>query len=154
MKELIYLASDQIGTLIVLFFLAIVTILEKSKINFNPWSSLLKIIGKGINAELFDKINKIEDSVNALSNSVNQVDNKIEEQKAVSARTRMLRFGDEIRHEVLHSKDHYDQIMLDVTLYENYCSKHKDFLNGVTQSTVSLIKKKYQGHLEDNSFLI
>lgn len=154
MEELIYLASEQIGTVVIFICLAVATILEKSKSKFNPWTSLLRTIGRGINAELFNEVNEIKESVVALETKVSNVDYKIEEQKAIDARTRMLRFGDEIRHGVLHSKDHYDQIMLDVTLYRNYCGEHKEFLNGVTESTAEVIEKKYHKHLENNTFLV
>ena len=154
MEQLTYLASEQIGTVVILICLAIATILEKSKSKFNPWTSLLKMIGRGINAELFERINTVDKGVESLRKNVDKLGNRFEEQNAVNARSRILRFGDEIRHNVLHSKDHYDQIMLDITFYENYCNEHKDFSNSITEATAHIIREKYKVHLENNTFLV
>lgn len=43
----------------------------------------------------------------------------------VQARIRILRFSDELRHNVNNidyfSKDHFDQVMIDIDIYEAYC---------------------------------
>lgn len=76
-----------------------------------------------------------------------------DEQWASLSRTHILRFGDEIRHKVAHSKEHFDQILLDISKYEKYCKDHPDYLNDVAHATIKLIKNTYQKCLEDNNFL-
>ena len=76
-----------------------------------------------------------------------------DEQWASLSRTHILRFGDEIRHGVVHSKEHFDQVLLDISKYERYCDTHKDYLNDVAHATIKLIRDTYQKSLEENNFL-
>ena len=99
---------------------ALSTFLEVSKIEINPWSWLAKKIGRAINGEVIAKVDKLE-------KEVCNIQNGMDERAAKDARVRILRFGDEVLHGAEHSKEHFDQILLDITEYENYCDEHKDF---------------------------
>ena len=52
-----------------------------------------------------------------------------------------------------HSKERFDDILLEITEYEAYCDSHPDFKNRMTTSTVKLIVSVYEKCLEDDSFL-
>ena len=69
------------------------------------------------------------------------------------SRSHILRFGDELRRGVPHSKEHFDQILLDISKYEHYCETHPNFPNGQAIATIKQIKKTYQICLEENNFL-
>ena len=71
----------------------------------------------------------------------------------MNCRTQFTRFGDELRHGMKHSKDHFDQTLMNITKYEQYCQVHKDFANNVTEATAKLIKRNYEERLEKNDFL-
>ena len=45
------------------------------------------------------------------------IDDGSYENKAVEARTRILRFGDEVSHGKNHSRDHFQQVLFDITNY-------------------------------------
>lgn len=124
----------------------LMTLIQITPIKINPWSWLGRAIGKAINGEVIDK-------VDALSNAVKQNKADDDEQWASLSRTHILRFGDEIRHEVVHSKEHFDQVLLDIKKYEKYCENHKDYENDVAHATIDLIRKKYNNRLEKNDFL-
>ena len=123
------------------------TLLQVSKININPWSWLAKSIGKAINGEVISKVDKLERDLTKLRDT-------IDEREAVNCRTRILRFGDEVRHGERHSKDHFDQTLRDIVAYERYCEAHPDFLNNITEITSSRIKEIYRRCLEENDFLL
>lgn len=134
-------------TTVVLALVAGTTLIQISPIKVNPWSWIAKAIGRAINAEVMQKMNKLE-------KDLEKQKDYSEEQAAKGCRIRILRFGDEILHGVHHSKEHFDQILLDVTEYENYCREHPDFKNNVTVMTTSRIKATYQYCLEHpGSFL-
>lgn len=76
-----------------------------------------------------------------------------DERNAKEARRRILRFGDEVRHGQRHSKEHCDEIILDITDYEHYCATHPDFKNQKAQSTIKLLVKEYERCLAENDFL-
>ncbi len=120
--------------------------LEVSKIKINPWTWLARKIGRAINGEVMDKVDKLEKTVQGMKQDA-------AEQAAVNCRSRILRFGDEVIHGTRHSKDHFDQILDDITRYERYCRDHPEFENNMTVITSERIKTIYAKCLEENDFL-
>lgn len=127
--------------------------IEKSDIKWNPYTSILKAFGRGINSEMLKKIGDVETNLTKVKAEIDGLKKDVQESAIVNCRTQFTRFGDELRHGEKHSKDHYDQTMLNITKYEQYCSSHPEFSNDVTQATAKLIKKDYQRRLETNDFL-
>ena len=126
--------------------LVLMTLVQITPIKINPWSWIAKRIGRAINSEVLEKVNKIDETVEKLKD-------EDAEQWASLSRTHILRFGDEILHGVAHSKEHFDQILVDISKYESYCKDHPEYLNNIANATIKQIKKTYQKCLEDNSFL-
>jgi hypothetical protein len=126
--------------------LLLMTIVQITPIKFNPWSFLSRKIGRAINGEVIDKVDR-------LSKDVSDLRDECSERDATLSRTHILRFGDEILHGVPHSKEHYEQILLDVDAYEEYCETHQDYKNNVAVATIKHIKRMYQKHMEEDSFL-
>lgn len=126
--------------------LALLTLIEITPIKINPWSAIGRAIGRAINSEVLDKVNKLEADMRSIRDD-------IEEQSAVDCRARILRFGDEVLHGDEHSKDHFDQTLRDIATYERYCKDHPDFENNVTELTGQRIKDVYMKRLDENDFL-
>lgn len=129
------------GGLIVLF-----TLIQIAPIKINPWSWLGKHVGRMINGEVIEK-------VEALSDDVKHNKDSDDEQWASLSRSHILRFGDELLHGVSHSKEHFDQILLDIHKYETYCKDHPNYKNDVANATIEHIKHTYQKCLTENTFL-
>ena len=127
-----------------LFF--VMTIVQITPIKFNPWSWIGKRIGRAINGEVISKVDN-------LSCELADHKEKSEERHATLCRAHILRFGDEVLHGVPHSKEGYDNILLDIDAYEEYCEKHPGYKNNVASETIKHIKKMYHKHLEEDSFL-
>lgn len=64
--------------------------------------------------------------------------------KAIQARTHILRFSDELRNNLYHSKDYFAQTILDIDVYEAYCRDHPEFSNGLTVMASEYIKDEYK----------
>lgn len=126
--------------------LLLMTIIQISPIKINPWSWISKCIGRAINKEVIEKVNN-------LTSEVKKTKEDTDEQWASLSRVHILRFGDELLHGISHSKEHFDQILLDISKYEKYCSTHPAYINNVATSTIKQIKKTYQKCLDENSFL-
>ena len=127
----------------------IMSLIEFSKIKINPWS----FIGNMFNKELRSQIDSQGDQINALSEKISNIQTEVNENAAMSSRYRILRFDDEIRHGTLHTKEHYDQIMVDIDIYEAFCKRNPDFRNNLAHKAISNIKRVYDVHNDDNSFL-
>lgn len=143
------MALDNIRTILLCGgggFLLLMTIIQITPIKINPWSWIAKRLGRAINGEVLEKVNKIDETVKEFKD-------EDAEQWASLSRTHILRFGDELLHGVAHSKEHFDQILVDISKYESYCKEHPDYLNNIANATIKQIKNTYQKCLEDNSFL-
>lgn len=122
------------------------TIIQITPIKINPWSWIGRCIGRAINGEVLEK-------VESLSQDVKKNKDDDDEQWASLSRSHILRFGDELLHGVSHSKEHFDQILLDISKYEQYCDSHPKYLNNIANATIKQIKHTYQKCLEENKFL-
>lgn len=99
-----------------------------------------------------DKFAGIIKAIAELEKKIDSLDEKGEKREAVNKRVRILRFEDELQEDRRHSKDSFDQVMSDITDYEQYCAKHPDFRNNQTQATVAHITKVYNERLEKHDW--
>ncbi len=125
---------------------AISGVIQFTPIKLNPWSWLGKKIGKALTGDLMEAVNGVRDEVDAIKKDMAR-------NKAENQRTKIIRFGSEIRLREKHTKDYFDEIMNDITEYEKYCDSHPDFKNNITATSSEIIKETYKRCLEENSFL-
>lgn len=133
--------------------LILMTLIQISPIKVNPWSWVARSIGRAINSEVIKKDAEIIKKVDKLACDLQALKTTCDRREAEQCRSQILRFGDEILHGVQHSKEHFDQILLDCTNYETYCEEHPHFSNNVAVQTIELIKRTYMQCMEDKTFL-
>lgn len=124
----------------------VMTLIQIAPIKINPWTFLLKLIGKAMNGEIIKQMENLREEFVKLKS-------EIDEDKANACRTRILRFNDELMHDVHHSKEHFDQTLIDITTYENYCETHKGYKNNIAAMAIERIKNTYEQCVKDGSFL-
>ena len=93
------------------------------------------------------------EKLDLLIQEITEVKREVGESSAVTSRYRILRFDDEILHEIKHSKEHFDQILLDIDVYEKFCEAHPDFKNNLAVMAIKHIKEIYAKCSRENSFL-
>lgn len=128
---------------------------EVSKIKIKPLSALAKIF----NAELFQRMDTLDDRMDALDKKIvsvnkrmSELQEKQEESEIKAARMRIQRFADEMYGNVRHSKEHFDLVLMDITAYNNYCDTHPGFVNEKTRVAQGIIREKYAECLKERSF--
>lgn len=131
----------------------VLTLVQIAPIHIDPWGCLVRWIGQKTNAEVIRKVDKLADDVSTLSGDLQVLRGECESYEAIGCRARILRFGDELLQSKRHSKEHFDQILLDITAYEQYCAAHPDFANSVAIMTIRHIKDVYAERLNKNDFL-
>ena len=127
-------------------FLVICTLIQIAPIKVNPWSWLARKLGRAINGEIIEKVDN-------LSNDLNLLRVESEEREATTCRARIMRFGDEILQGKEHTKEHFDQTLLDITFYETYCDEHPKFRNSIAVATIASIRRVYDKCLKEKTFL-
>ena len=126
--------------------LILMTLIQITPIKINPWSWIARMIGRAINGEVLTKVDN-------LGKELADHKEKSEERHATLCRAHILRFRDEVLHGIPHSKEGYDNILIDIDSYEEYCDKHPGYKNNIAVETIKHIKTMYQKHLIDDSFL-
>ena len=135
-------------------FLCVLSLfIEITPIHWNPISDLLKWIGKRTNQDLDNRLKKLEQKVEDISEKQEQSEEKVQEQEAINCRIRILRFSDEIRRNIKHSQESFDQTLADITKYEQYCEDHPKFENKKTVLANKRIQEAYDKCVSDNDFL-
>lgn len=99
-----------------------------------------------------DKFEELKKAISELKEDIKHLDEKCDRREAISVRVRILKFEDELLEGHRHSKDSFDQVLSDITFYDQYCDGHPDFKNNQTIMTVDHIKKVYHERLEKRDF--
>lgn len=131
---------------IALFIAGAAAVVEKTSKTMKPLTKLARAIGRAINGDLIEKVDNLEQKIE-------KMDQEEHLQRAKDARTRVLRFGDELLHDVHHTKEHFDDVLRDITEYEKYCDEHPNFENDQMHITAEYIKETYHKCLKEHSFL-
>lgn len=76
-----------------------------------------------------------------------------ERDKVEAGRTRFLRFCDECRRGILHTEEHWNDILKDIDRYNNYCRAHREYKNECAIQTINYLLTKYDEHIKHNTFL-
>lgn len=134
-------------------FIGLLSYVEVSKIKINPWQAIMSHIGSALNHNLTQELKEIKSEISQTTKEVQVLRQDFERQNAVNARTRILRFGDELLHdEKKHTKEHFDQIVRDCHAYEMYCRQHPDFENSVATQTIKFVEETYHVCMEKRDF--
>lgn len=91
--------------------------------------------------------------IDELKTSLQDMQNTEAKKEVVSARRRILKFNDELLRDIDHSKELFDDILLDLKIYEDYCEEHKDFTNGKTVMATENIRRVYKNCMQKHTFL-
>lgn len=94
----------------------------------------------------------IKKNLDSLESRLKVTEGKADEDRAITARVRILKFNDELINEQLHSKESFDQVMADIDTYERFCMDHPDFRNNKSVMSIQNIKRVYAIRLEKRDF--
>ena len=102
-------------------------------------------------------LERIEKNISAINTRVTDIQYSAEENKAVEARVRLLRFNIDLivakRQNTTLPKDLFEQTIIDIDHYHNYCNLHPDFKNTITEAAAAHITAEYQKCMESDGFL-
>jgi len=78
--------------------------------------------------------------MNDMKDEISSLKTIVEESQMRASRYRIIRFDDEEMSNTRHSDDHWEQILEDVDIYENYAHSHPDFINNKGTAAMQRIK--------------
>lgn len=138
--------ENEIGAGVVSLAIILAGMIKIPPIQLNFWEWLGRLVGRTINGEVLEKVNDLSREVNALKQEE-------EVERVRQARQRILRFNDEILYEQRHSKEHFDEILEDIDLYEDYCRSHEEYENNKAVLAIATIREIYKNCLKEHDFL-
>lgn len=93
------------------------------------------------------------DKLDSIANKLDKHITDDDERYIKQCRTRILRFNDELIRGIHHTKEHFGDVLDDITEYGVYCGEHKEFKNEKAVEAIANIKRVYRNCEKDNSFL-
>ena len=136
------------GVLVVLL-----SIVEVSPIKINPWSALVKWLGRAINADVIKSLETVKATQAETRKTLENHIKTDEKREADHCRARILRFNNELLREIPHTKEEFIDVLKDIDEYERYCREHKDYANGRAVHAINNIGRVYDERLEKHDFL-
>lgn len=123
------------------------------KLKIDIWTFLGRKLGDTINYNVVNKINEIEEKVETLENKINVHITQSEQENATTARTRILRFNDEIMQDAKHTEEHFIETLNYINDYEAYCEAHPEYPNNRAELAIENIKNTFRECQEKHTFL-
>lgn len=122
------------------------SLVQVMPIKLNPWTWLGNKVRGFFLSDLTARID-------ALQKSMDEHVAMDDQRDAKGCRLRILRFNDEVIQGQRHTREHFNEILEDVTLYEKYCDAHPDYENSKAVLAIENVKRVYRQCEADNSFL-
>lgn len=102
---------------------------------------------------LINRKDSIGEKIDKLTEMVKEVSERVDATSATNARTRVLRFDDELINGVHHSREYFQQTLEEIDTYEAYCAKHPDFKNNACGLAIEHIRRVYARLQDNNGFI-
>lgn len=102
---------------------------------------------------LISRRDKTAEKLDKLTELVQEVSDRVDTTAATNARTRILRFDDELINNVHHSREYFQQTLEEIDTYETYCGKHPDYKNSACTLAIEHIKDVYTKLLDERAFI-
>jgi len=132
---------------------ALLTLIQITPIQVNPWSALAKVIGRAINADVLQEIEEIKQGQKLNQQRLEAHVRADDERDADYHRARILAFNEELIRERRHTRESFIEILSEIDVYEHYCSEHPDYPNNRAVCAIDNIKRVYKERLEKHDFL-
>lgn len=141
-----------IGNIGMMVFI-LLSLIQIAPIKIDPWSRLIKWIGKIINSEVMEEVKEIKEDLQSVHTELDDLKALDEKREADAARNRILRFDDELRRKVDHSEEFFNQILDDVTAYTTYCDNNDKYPNSRADGAIKHIEEVHAYCKENDKFI-
>ena len=131
----------------------VLALIQISPLKINPWSAIGRVIGQALNKDVMDELKTIK---KAQADTRQTLDDHIrmdDERNADLHRTYILRFNTELLRGIKHTEEDFNEILYNIDCYERFCEEHPKYQNNRAVHAIRHIKKVYDEHLENGTFL-
>lgn len=139
----IYMDIKAHGLEIAIVVGVIMKFIEISPVKLNPWTAVKKACQKILNGAINDRIDELVKAIDTQKQEIVEMKKDLNEERAKTARYRIIRFDDEMTHGTIHSDDHKEQIMEDIATYEIFCNERPYIKNHKGTAAMKRITDRY-----------
>lgn len=126
-------------------------VFEITPIKIKPLSFILSGIGKRLNKDVKEDINKVQKDVEVVRTDVEVVRKDLQSHTIDGQRRDILNFSNKLMVNGYRTKEDFDYIISLYDSYENYLERN-NLENGKVDLAMEYIKKKYKECMDNNSF--
>lgn len=109
---------------------------------------IVALISSGTSANKLSKKIRVDE----LLEEFNKLNYKVDCNKADNCRARILRFNREIKHQVHHDEEEFNDILEAIDDYEDFCRNNPDYPNNKAVFAIENIKNVYKEAYSNNDF--
>lgn len=150
-QMLLNFISEEFSLIALVGFLA-TTFIEISKIKLNPWSALARLVGRAINKEVFDKLDKMDDESKGLKKDIDNIALQMDLDKIEAIHDEIFAFASSCKNHERHTVKQFLRIFEKYQEYEALIAK-RGLKNGVMEIEIAYIERVYNKCLDNNAFL-
>ncbi|MCD8156507.1 MAG: hypothetical protein LUD53_03505 [Clostridiales bacterium] len=132
--------------------LILLTLIQVMPLKVNPWSAIAKALGRAINAEVLQELEKVKATQQETQKQLSERVQVEDERNADAQREKILHFNVELMRKLPHTREDFIEILAVIDFYEDYCKDHENYKNNRAVYAVKNIKRVYEERLEENDF--
>lgn len=110
---------------------------------------ILAILGSNAFFSFLQFLISRRDNKRGIQQELGRISKKIDENAAILARTHILRFSDEIKNGIIHSREYWRQQLDDCDTYDRFCHEHPDFKNSYTETASEHVRETFKELVRD-----
>ena len=133
--------------------LLLLTFIQIAPIKVNPWSAIVRGIGKALNGDVLKKLDVLEAGQVEARNRLNEHIRIDDDRNADTHRTRILHFNTELLRGNKHTQEDFVEVLTEIDFYEHYCREHPDYENNRAVLAIENIKRVYKELMENGGVL-
>lgn len=131
----------------------VLTLIQLSPIKIDPWTKLIRWMGRSLNTETLEKINDVSKQQEQTQKTLEAHIAKDEERSADMRREQILRFNNELLRDIPHTREDYIEILAAIDSYERYCKEHPAYQNNRAIHAIANIGRVYDERMKKHDFL-
>ena len=133
--------------------LLLLTFIQIAPIKVNPWSAIVRGIGKALNGDVLKKLDVLEAGQVETRKRLDEHIRIDDDRNADTHRSRILHFNTELLRGDKHTREDFIETLAEIDFYEHYCREHPDYENNRAVLAIENIERVYKDLMENGGIL-
>ena len=133
--------------------LVAMTLIQIAPIKVDPWSAVVRAIGRAINKEVLDGLTEVKETQKETRRILDDHIKVDDTRNADAHRARILQFNNELLRDIPHTREDFIEILEEIDFYEKFCKEHPDYQNNRCTHAIANIGRVYDDRLVKHDFL-